>query len=152
MFILEAIASNTYLLSKLNGSRLAPHNIDIARQQQRPAFSKVFLKSHFIVPVLVSVTFSLFLGCALVESNVSDGERNNVNFFTFMLFNIMILNDAILFLAFEPRIRKMIKNRLRNWRDVRELAAQIRQRCTSCRNAENPEHRKNTTDIQTTSR
>ena len=132
LFILSAFASNMYLLLKLNNSIIPPYNEATAVHAKQPSFLKVLFKSQFVIPILVSFLFALFLSSACLESYLRHEEQVHLNFLTFMLFNSMILTDSIIYLGFEPRIRMLIKKWLRDWREQRNLNRQMNPRGENC--------------------
>ena len=122
VFFVSAIVSNTYLLYKLNRSRIPPHEENIAphqRRHQQRSFWEILIESQFSTPVLIGMVFTFFLVSASVGSFLRCEYLVRLNFVTSLLFNTMILLDALIYLLVEPQFRIMIRNRLRRWRTER---------------------------------
>ena len=128
-YIVLACTSNVYLLYKLNRTRITPH-LRFPANQRKQSFGTVLLKSQFLVPVLVTCAFSFFLSCACVDAYVRNTEENILRFVNFMLFNGMIVIDGVIYLAFERRVRLMIKNRFRAWKLRKMVREENKRRCT----------------------
>ena len=128
-YIIGAVTSNTYLLVKLNRSRIGPPAANISfdqQQQQRPdSFWKVLIKCKYVVPVLMSLSFSLFLIIATLEIvldvkfiGILDQTSNyaKVNLVTLIMFEVMVLVDSIVYVVFERKIRRKIDQQLNGMR------------------------------------
>ena len=62
IFVVYATATNTYLLYKLHWSRIPPPG-SISQSNENTVvinFFRLFLKSQFVEPVMISMTFSTF--------------------------------------------------------------------------------------------
>ena len=141
VFILYSGACNSYLLYKLNWSRTSPtikciriqeqrsqqeqeqeHELDRKQdlslkerhrqqnKQQGQSFCTVFVRSRFAVPVVANSAFSVFLVFTCIDSFV---PHQALHFASFLLYNVMVFIDAIIYLTMESRIRNMIKKKLR---------------------------------------
>ena len=138
-FVVLVTASNIYLLCHLQRSRKPPHppptlpqphpqlspspspciKDQAHRQKGCETFQQVLVRSQYLVPILVSSVFALFLTGASVESIVngdSSKQYSKLNLLTFLVFNTMMTCDALIFLIAEPRVRTLIKNRWRRRR------------------------------------
>ena len=87
----------------------------------------------------MSITFTIFLICTGVEavfdfptahadSNSHIIENGTLNFTSFLLFIVMIFIDTVIHLLVEPQLRNYIKNLFRQWKELRALAIENRQR------------------------
>ena len=121
IFVIWGFISNGYLLIKLNRSRLTPHPVGkhFTPYKGRQNFYNVLLKSQFVVPILITLIFTLFLTSAAVEPFVD--QRSSLNFVTFMLFNAMMFVDSLIYLLLERQIRNLIMNRIRKWKAQRSV-------------------------------
>ena len=105
---------------KLYMSRITPHSLSNNAVQP---FHKIFLRSQFVLPILLSVVFVIFLISACVENYMKrDSDVQLINFISFLLFNGMIVLDMCVYLFLEPQVRKLLSKRWRNWRARRMLA------------------------------
>ena len=138
VFMIFSTISNGYLTIMLNRSRVAPHErpsrsvqeVNV-QHQQRQSFCEVLLKSQFMVPILISSVYALFLTSACIESFLRPQESFRMNVLTFLLFHTMIMIDALIFIFLEPQVRTIIRNRLRIWRAKREVASEGDSRTTA---------------------
>ena len=157
-FVLYSGACNAYLLYKLNWSRTSPITNCIGKQQQprlqereqeyeldreqelaqkerhrqqkrqQQSFCTVFVRSRFAVPLVANLAFSLFLIFTCIDTFVPHEGNQAFHFATFLLYNVMVFIDAVIYLAMESRIRNMIKKKLRIWRLKRNIRVENRSR------------------------
>ena len=113
---------------KLNSSRLAPHRTaktttTTTKRMSVQSFVTVLFKSQFVVPVIVSFLFVVFLLLATSEMLIDSTK----SFVTFLSFNVMILMDMLVYLCVEPRIHALLDKYIRVWKDRRLMAVEIKQ-------------------------
>lgn len=119
-FVVSATISNCYLFYKFRKSRIRPFNNN-NRQQSMTRWFSVFKKSRFFIPVMLITIYVLFqLTPAIVytilvyKTTIDEKNLKIVRLYMAISFNIALLFDSILFIFFEPVVKKFVKKEISN--------------------------------------
>jgi hypothetical protein len=132
LYVIFAVASNIYVLYKLNQSRMTPYGATTT--SNRPlSFWNVFRKSRFIVPVLLTFTFIIFQVSSAIIFTLDNIIKNkktsrNIKFYYLISINIIMLCNSFISIFLEPQIKQLVRRMPRNRRERLDVELSQRRR------------------------